>query len=75
MSRLLDLQRSLQETLALIAQMERAIGPSAPPSEYANLHSLEKRRAMLERDFLMVADRQSRDVCSYRGRPAEESVR
>jgi hypothetical protein len=67
MSRLTDLQQKIQDTNALIAQMERSVaGKSVPSSVLANIRSLEKRRAMLEQDFLLVADRQSRDVCSYR---------
>jgi hypothetical protein len=70
MSRLADLQQRIQDTNVLIEQMERrvagATNASGASSHFANIRSLEKRRSMLEREFVNAADRQSRDVCSYR---------
>lgn len=66
-SRLLHLQEKIQDTNALISQMERTLRTSeAPPSVIATIRSLESRRQLLEQDFLALAERKSLDVCSYR---------
>ena len=73
MSRLADLQQRIQDTNVLIEQMERRVSgtpnASGASSHFANIRSLEKRRSMLEREFVHAADRQSKDVCSYQGQP------
>jgi hypothetical protein len=66
-SRLLDLQQRIQDTNALIAQMQRSLqSPDVPRSVIATLRSLESRLQMLEHEFLELASRKSLDVCSYR---------
>lgn len=67
MSRLLDIQAKIQDTNALISKIERSLPTERPaPSMLANLRSLQKRVEMLEKDFAVLADRRSKDVCSYR---------
>lgn len=54
MSRITDLQQRIQDTAALIRQMEKSVsasGPSVSASVLANIRSLEKRLAMLEHDL------------------------
>lgn len=65
--RLLDLQQRIQDTNALIAQMQRSLqSPNAPRSVVATLRSLESRLQVLEEEFQVFAARKSLDVCSYR---------
>jgi hypothetical protein len=55
MSRLLALQQKIQDTNALISQIERSVtGPETSKAVIANLSSLEKRRQMLEDDFAVL---------------------
>lgn len=52
MSAIAEIQRRVQDTLALIQQYERqSQRPDAPQSIFANIRSLEKLRRKLERDF------------------------
>jgi hypothetical protein len=67
MSDLFDITRNLQDTNAMIAQLERDLA-SYPhmPALLLNLKSLEKRRRMLETEFAAAAERSEIDICSYR---------
>jgi hypothetical protein len=67
MNELLELQHKLQDTSAMIAQLERAI-VADPQSDLLrlNLESVVNRFSWLESEFRELASRAALDVCTYR---------
>ena len=67
MTRILELQEQLQETRAMLAQVERAVAERPHKlSLISQAKSLTVRQRNLEADFAVEADRLGMDVCSYR---------
>ena len=69
MSALVEIQKRIESTGALIAQYESAIArdpASAPPSLYANIRALEKLVRRLDAEFLSVTQEMGMEVYRYR---------
>lgn len=68
MTRLLQIQERLQETIATISRMESTLAkyPESPPSLHANIRSLQKVQKEFESEWLNAANQRGFDVCSYR---------
>src|SRR5579883_547787 len=67
MSDLLDIQEKLQDTNAMLAQVERQIAANPNiPSLLVNLRALHNRKRQLESQFDSAAAQVGIDVCRYR---------
>jgi hypothetical protein len=66
MSELLDVQQKLQDTVAMLAELERAVA-ARPDDPYLalNMKSIQKRRRQLEEQFSALAETSGVDVCNY----------
>src|SRR5437867_3375751 len=77
MSRLLDIREKLQDTSAMLAQLERdlARNPDDTRSLQLEVQSLEKRKRLLEEEMLAVTAEMGLEVCRYRIVPEQARLR
>jgi len=76
MSYLLDIQEKLQDTAAMLAQLERDL--ARRPDAFGvqlNIMSLEKRKQKLETELSAATAAMGLEVCSYRLLPTQERVK
>jgi hypothetical protein len=73
MSAIVELQERIQDTVARIAEYEKAaLLPNAPRSLLMGIRSLEKLKAELESDFAKLAAQDELEICKYRLLPPTE---
>lgn len=76
MSVLLEIQEKLQDTAAMLAQLERDL--ARRPGTFGlrlNVASLEKRKRQLESELLAATSAIGLEVCSYRLLPTQERIK
>jgi hypothetical protein len=74
MSRIVELQRELQDASMAIARAERTLAAHPEtPSVLATLRTIQKRRENLQEQFSTVANELGLDVCSYRIELADDN--
>lgn len=67
MSRIVELQRELQDAAMAVAHAERTLAAHPDmPSVLATLQTIQKRRENLQKEFTAAANELGLDVCSYR---------
>jgi hypothetical protein len=72
MSAIVELQQRIQDTIARIAEYEKAAAlPRAPQSLFFGIRSLEKLKTELERDFARIAKDEELEICKYRLLPQQ----